>query len=136
MFIVSNLNQSLLSELTTGIVILDSSLRVKFINSSALTILDTTEKSSLKQKLDQIFFEEPESLDSFKEALNQKRSFTKTDAVLNLKRGSKVLCTYVHPFADEKETGLLLEIINKEASSELIERYRMRTNEQSLTGFC
>lgn len=128
---MSNLNQSLLSELTTGIVILDSSLRVKFINSSALTILDTTEKSSLKQKLDQIFFEEPESLDSFTEALNQKRSFTKTDAVLNLKRGSKVLCTYiVHPFTDEKETGLLLEIINKEASSELIERYRMRTNQQ------
>jgi two-component system nitrogen regulation sensor histidine kinase GlnL len=117
---VSNLNQSLLSELTTGIVILDTSLRVKFINSSALNILDTTEKTSLKQKLDQIFFEEPESLHSFQEALDQKRSFTKTDAVLNLKRGTKVLCTYiVHPFTDDKETGLLIEIINKEASSEL-----------------
>ena len=69
---MSNLNQSLLSELTTGIVILDTSLRVKFINSSALTILDTTEKTSLKQKLDQIFFEEPESLNSFQEALDQK----------------------------------------------------------------
>ncbi|MFL2707149.1 MAG: nitrogen regulation protein NR(II) [Gammaproteobacteria bacterium] len=128
---MSNLNQSLLSELNTGIVILDSSLRVKFINSSALTILDTTEKSALRQKIDQIFFEEPESLNSLQESIDQKRSFTKTDAILNLKRGNKVLCTYiVHPFSDNEGAGLLLEVINKEASSELIERYRMRANQQ------
>ena len=125
------MNQSLLSELNTGIVILDTSLRVKFINSSALTILDTTEKTSIGQKIDQLFFEEPEGLDGFQESIEQKRSFTKTDAILNLKRGTKVLCTYiVHPFSENEDTGLLLEIINKEASSELIERYRMRANQQ------
>ena len=128
---MSNLNQSLLSELNTGIVILDTSLRVKFINSSALTILDTTEKTSLGQKIDQIFYEEPESLDGLQESIDQKRSFTKTDAILNLKRGNKVLCTYiVHPFTDNEDAGLLLEIVNKEASSELIERYRMKANQQ------
>ena len=125
------MNQSLLSELNTGIVILDTSLRVKFINSSALTILDTTEKTSIGQRIDQLFFEEPEGLDGFEESIEQKRSFTKTDAILNLKRGTKVLCTYiVHPFSENEDTGLLLEIINKEASSELIERYRMRANQQ------
>ena len=128
---MSNLNQSLLSELTTGIVILDTSLKIKFINSSALGILDTTERNSVKQEIDQIFFEEPESVSSFREALEKKHSFTKTDAILNLKRGGKVLCTYiVHPLSDENEPGLLLEIINKEASSELIERYRMKANQQ------
>jgi len=125
------LDKSLLLELNTGIVILDTSLRVKFINPSALSILDTSEKASLGQKIDQLFFEEPESLDSFQDSINEKRSFTKTDAILNLKRGNKVLCTYiVHPFNNYEENGLLLEIINKEASSELIERYRMRTNQQ------
>ena len=128
---MSNLNQSLLSELNTGIIILDLSLKVKFINSSALTILDTTEKTSIGQKIDQLFFETPEGVDAFIESIDQKRSFTKTDAVLNLKRGTKVLCTYiVHPIMDNNENGLLLEIINKEASSELIERYRMRANQQ------
>ena len=58
MRIAGNLNQSLLSELNTGIVILDTSLRVKFINSSALTILDTTEKTSIGQKIDQLFFDQ------------------------------------------------------------------------------
>ena len=87
---MSNLNQSLLSELNTGIIILDLSLKVKFINSSALTILDTTEKTSIGQKIDQLFFETPEGVDAFIESIDQKRSFTKTDAVLNLKRGTKV----------------------------------------------
>ena len=125
------MNQSLLYELNTGIIILDKSLKVKFINPSAITILDSSEKSCLGQKLDQIFYEEPESLVDFQESIDEKRSFTKTDAVLNLKKGSKVLCTYiVHPLSDSEEPGLLLEIINKEASSELIERYRMRANQQ------
>lgn len=128
---MSNLNQSLLSELNTGIVILDTALRVKFINASALTILDTTEKMSMGQKIDQLFYEDPVSFEDFNESIEQKRSFTKTDAVLNLKKGSKVLCTYIaHPLRDNNENGLLLEIINKEASSELIERYRMRANQQ------
>jgi two-component system nitrogen regulation sensor histidine kinase GlnL len=96
---VGKLDKSLLLELNTGIVILDTSLRVKFINPSALSILDTSEKASLGQKIDQLFFEEPESLDSFQDSIDEKRSFTKTDAILNLKRGNKVLCTYiVHPF--------------------------------------
>ena len=125
------MNISFLSELSTGIVILDDSLEIIFINSSALSILDTTEKNSIGNTIDQIFYEEPESFDDFQESIDEKRSFTKTDAILNLKRGNKVLCTYiVHPFIDDKETGLLLEIINKEASSELIERYRMRANQQ------
>tara|TARA_B100001057_G_scaffold281478_1_gene281825 strand:- start:243 stop:1346 length:1104 start_codon:yes stop_codon:yes gene_type:complete len=128
---VNKLNQSLLSELNTGIIILDASLKVKFINPSALTILDTTEKTSIGQKIDRLFYEEPESFEDFQESLDQKRSFTKTDAVLNLKKGSTVLCTYiVHPLNEGEETGLLLEIINKEASSELIERYRMKANQQ------
>ena len=125
------MNQSLLSELNTGIIILDTSLKVKFINSSATTILDTTEKSSIGLKIDQLFYEEPESFDDFQESIDEKRSFTKTDAVLNLKRGNTVLCTYiVHPFNNSEGAGLLMEIINKEASSELIERYRMRANQQ------
>jgi len=128
---LSNLNHSFLSELTTGIVILDASLKIKYINPSALSTLDTTEKNCVSQEIDQIFFEDPESVSSFRDALEKKHSFTKTDAVLNLKRGGKILCTYiVHPLSDENEPGLLLEIVNKEASSELVERYRMKTNQQ------
>ena len=125
------MNISFLSELSTGIVILDVSLEIIFINSSALSILDTTEKNSIGNTIDQIFYEEPESINDFVGALELNRNFTKTDTVLNLKKGKKVFCTYiVHSIENNNEKGLMLEIIDKESSSELIERYRMKTNQQ------
>ena len=125
------MNISFLSELSTGIVILDGSLEIIFINSSALSILDTTEKNSIGSTIDQIFYEEPESINDFVGALELNRNFTKTDTVLNLKKGKKVFCTYlVHSIENNNEKGLMLEIIDKESSSELIERYRMKTNQQ------
>ena len=125
------MNISFLSELSTGIVILDDSLEIIFINASALSILDTTEKNSIGNTIDQIFYEEPESINDFVGALELNRNFTKTDTVLNLKKGKKVFCTYlVHSIENNNEKGLMLEIIDKESSSELIERYRMKTNLQ------
>ena len=115
------MNISFLSELSTGIVILDGSLEIIFINSSALSILDTTEKNSIGNTIDQIFYEEPESINDFVGALELNRNFTKTDTVLNLKKGKKVFCTYlVHSIENNNEKGLMLEIIDKESSSELI----------------
>ena len=98
------MNISFLSELSTGIVILDDSLEIIFINSSALSILDTTEKNSVGNTIDQIFYEEPESINDFVGALELNRNFTKTDTVLNLKKGKKVFCTYlVHSIENNNE---------------------------------
>ena len=77
------------------------------------------------------FFEVPESVDAFIESIEQKRSFTKTDAILNLKRGHKVLCTYiVHPLSDndenKKEIELYLENLNKNLSSvEKVKKFKL-----------
>ena len=120
-----------LSELNTGILIVDNSLNVISINASALSFLDTSEISAVGTKIDQIFYEEPDSLINFKDSLKEHRGFTKTDALLHLKKGKKVLCNYsVHPISGKSKEGLLIEIIDKEASSELIERYRMQSNQQ------
>ena len=120
-----------LSELNTGIIIVDNSLNVISVNASALSFLDTSEMIAVGTKIDQLFYEEPDSLKSFQDSLKEHRGFTKTDALLHLKKGKKVLCNYsVHPISGESEEGLLIEIIDKEASSELIERYRMQSNQQ------
>jgi len=128
---VKTLRDSYLAELNTGIIILDNSLRVVSINSSALSILDTSEMSAVGNKIDQIFYEEPDSFKRFSSSLSEHRGFTKTDALLHLKQGRKALCDYsVHPISEESQEGLLIEIINKETTSELIERYRMQSNQQ------
>jgi len=123
--------KTFLSELNTGIIILDRSLKVVSINPSALSFLDTSEMLSIGNKIDQIFYEEPDNLKSFEGSLKEHRGFTKTDALLHLKKGKKVLCNYsIHPISEGSQDGLLIEITNKEASSELIERYRMQSNQQ------
>ena len=128
---VDKFKKTFLSELNTGIIILDRSLKVVFINPSALSFLDTSEMLSIGNKIDQVFYEEPDNLKSFEGSLKEHRGFTKTDALLHLKKGKKVLCNYsIHPISEGSQDGLLIEITNKEASSELIERYRMQSNQQ------
>ena len=128
---VDKFKKTFLSELNTGIIILDRSLKVVSINPSALSFLDTSEMLSIGNKIDQIFYEEPDNLKSFEKSLKEHRGYTKTDALLHLKKGKKVLCNYsIHPISEGSQDGLLIEITNKEASSELIERYRMQSNQQ------
>ena len=128
---VDKFKKTFLSELNTGIIILDRSLKVISINPSALSFLDTSEMLSIGSKIDQVFYEEPDNLKSFEGSLKEHRGFTKTDALLHLKKGKKVLCNYsIHPISEGSQDGLLIEITNKEASSELIERYRMQSNQQ------
>ena len=128
---VDKFKKTFLSELNTGIIILDHSLKVVFINPSALSFLDTSEMLSIGNKIDQVFYEEPDNLKNFEGSLKEHRGFTKTDALLHLKKGKKVLCNYsIHPISEGSQDGLLIEITNKEASSELIERYRMQSNQQ------
>ena len=128
---VDKFKKTFLSELNTGIIILDRSLKVVSINPSALSFLNTSEMLSIGNKIDQVFYEEPDNLKNFEGSLKEHRGFTKTDALLHLKKGKKVLCNYsIHPISEGSQDGLLIEITNKEASSELIERYRMQSNQQ------
>ena len=122
---MDKLNKTYLTELNTGIVILDSSLRVLEINPSAMSFLDVSELASLGNDIDQIFYEEPDNKKALMNSMREHRGFTKTDALLHLKKGGEVLCDYsVHPITQGSDSLLLIELINKESSSELKERYR------------
>jgi Signal transduction histidine kinase, nitrogen specific len=96
-----------------------------------MSFLDVSELASLGNNIDQLFYEEPDNKKALMNSLNEHRGFTKTDAILYLKKGDKVLCDYsVHPITQGSYSVLLIEIINKESSSELKERYRMKSNQQ------
>ena len=117
---MDNLNKKYLLELNTGILILDSSLKVVEINPSAMSFLDISESASLGNNIDQLFYEEPDNKKALINSLKEHRGYTKTDALLHLKKGDKVLCDYsVHPITQGSDSVLLIEIINKESSSEL-----------------
>ena len=134
---LNQLNHFLFTELTTGILVLDSSLSIKLINSSAESFLDSSLKSTIGKKITDLFHEEPDSLENFENCLEKNRDFKKIDAILHLRKGRTLLCDYtLRPFSngDFKEC-LIMEIVGKENASEIKERHRMKTNQEITTEF-
>ena len=98
-------NRHYLDELKTGILLLDGSLKVKYLNSSAQSMLETSLKASKNKGLE-------ENLDKFLDSLNNKTDFAKLDALLFIKGGKKLLCDYhIQSFEDNLiGEGFILEI--------------------------
>ena len=134
---MENKTNNYLEELSTGIVVLDESMRIKYLNSSAQSMLDHSLKSSLEMKLNEIFFEEPDNFHNFKSCLVDKREFAKRDALLFLKGGKKLLCDYhIRPFTNTSlEKGLIVEIVNKVYSNKIKEGIRTKTNQEVTSSF-
>ena len=107
------------------------------MNASAENFLDTSSRSALNKNISDIFFEEPDGLLAFRNCLKNKNNYTKIDAELFLKRGERFKCDYtVHPFTNKEiANGLLLELINRENSTDIKESHRMQTNQQITAEF-
>lgn len=131
------IEQNPLNELSTGVIILDKNLKVTLVNTSALSMLDITKRLSIDLPIKNIFYEEPENINIFRECLREKRSYAKVDAILHLKDNQTLLCDYqLTPTTNGNEEDLLLvEIVSKEFSSEIKERLRNQTNQKITTDF-
>ena len=134
---MEKLAKNYISELSTGVLVLDKSLSIQYLNSSAQSMLDISLKASRKKQLNKIFYEQPDSLQNFKSCLTDNRDFAKADALLFLKGGKKLLCDYhVHPFSNlSLGEGLIVEIMNKEYSNEIKDRLRTQTNQEVTSAF-
>ena len=126
-----------LDELNTAVLLLDNSLKIKYLNSSAQSILDTSLKASKDKDLKELFFEQSEDFDSFLSNLKNKRDFAKVDALLFIKGGKKLLCDYhIKSFSDKSiGEGFIFEIINRDYSHEIRERLRSQTNQEVTSAF-
>ncbi len=121
-----------ITDLNTGVIVLDKSLCIKYLNSSAESMLDTSSKTVVDKPLSNLFYEEPDNLKIFKDCLKKKENFFKVDTFLLLKANKKILCDYyLHPLSNDRvKNGLLLEIISKEFSSEIRDQHRRQTNQE------
>lgn len=126
-----------ISELNTGVVILDKFMGIQYLNSSALSMLDTNLKTSKKKKLNEIFYEEPDSFQNFKSCIAENRNFAKVDALLFMKGGKQLLCDYhIQPFSNASlGEGLIVEIIDKKHLHEIKERLRVQSNQEVTSAF-
>ena len=126
-----------ITDLSTGVIVLDKNLCIKYLNSSAENILDTSSRTILDKPLSNLFYEEPDNSKIFKDCLKKRENFFKVDTLLLLKGNKKILCDYhLHPLSNDRiKGGLLLEIISKEYSSEIRDRYRRQTNQEITNAF-
>ena len=126
-----------ITDLSTGVIVLDKTLCIKYLNSSAESIFDTSSSAILDQPLINLFYEEPDNSKIFKDCLKKRENFFKVDTLLLLKGNKKILCDYhLHPLSNDRiKGGLLLEIINKEYSSEIRDRLRRQTNQEITNAF-
>ncbi len=134
---MEKIDRNYLNELKTGVLLLDKFLKIKYLNSSAQSLLDTSFKSSKDKKLQELFFEESKDFDNFLENLNDKTAFSKVDTLLFIKGGKKLLCDYhIQSFKDDLiGEGFILEIIDKDYSHEVRERIRSQTNQEVTSAF-
>lgn len=121
-----------LDELKAGVLLLDNSLKVKYLNASAQSILDISLKASKNKNLEDLFFEEPDKSNKFLSDIKNKEAFSKVDALLILKGGKKILCDYHIQILPE---GFILEIVSKDYSYEIRERLRIQANQEVTSAF-
>ena len=134
---MDNLVKNYITELNTGILVLDESLRIQYLNTSAQSMLDTSLKASRKKELKELFYEEPDSYQNFESCLNDQSNFAKVDALLFVRGGRRLSCDYhIQPFSNQPlGEGLIIEIINKEYSHQIRERHRSQTNQEVTSAF-
>ena len=62
-----------ITDLSTGVIVLDKTLCIKYLNSSAESIFDTSSSAILDQPLINLFYEEPDNSKIFKDCLKRER---------------------------------------------------------------
>lgn len=132
---LDNVHKRLLDNLKTGVVLLDSELRLKYINMEAEHLLAVSDTKANNQFIGDLFLDAEEDIQDMRIALEKNISITKRMTELHLKHERSILVDYtINPFEDEGELSALLELSSLEHSQrinqeELLSSARATTRE-------
>lgn len=102
--------KSILDHLNIAVIVVDSNLRLKHINTAAEMLLAVSQAKVLETPLLHYFRESDASTDSFRLALKNGDQFTKRRALWQLHNGQQLTVDYtVTPLPDQD--GVLIEIV-------------------------
>lgn len=122
---LDNVHKRLLDNLKTGVVLLDSKLRLRYLNMSAELLLEISDNKANNTFIGEVLLGAEDDIQEMSEAMEQSRSHTKRSAEFGLKNGKSILVDYtINPFEEKGEILALLELnslehaqrINQEAS--------------------
>lgn len=105
----SSFFQLLFDSMHTAIVLLDKTLRVRYLNPAAESLLQVSASRYIGTELDHVFSEYGHTPEGVEKALKSEQTFTKRRTTLNLPTGDIVVDYTVTPIADADQ-GMLMEI--------------------------
>lgn len=110
-----HLQRLLLEHLTTATLLLDSELRLAYMNPAAEILLTTSGQRSYGHFISELFTESPEALTSLRQAVEAAQPFTKREVSLTSTSGHAQIVAYaVTPLVADGKTMLLLEVLPRE----------------------
>ena len=109
--ITQTMQEQILENLTTAVLVFDENLKVRFLNSAAESSLAISDRRVQGFHIGELFREEPSALYDIKEALHTGSCFNKREAVLQLANGQTLTADYsVTPLVNSDEHHLLMEL--------------------------
>ncbi len=102
--------KTILDSLTTAIIIVDSSLRIQYLNPAAESLLETSLLRVRQVKLASLLVETDQALDTLTAAVDTGQTYTRREAEFILAAGHRLTVDYsVSPYGTESD-HLLMEI--------------------------
>ena len=126
------LQRLLIENLTTATLLLNSRLRLEYMNPAAEMLLAVSGQRSHGQFISELFTESPEALAALRQAVEEAHPFTKREATLTSATGQSLTVDYaVTPVLTRQETLLLLEVLPRDRllrlpCQQLVHRQRRR----------
>lgn len=115
MMINDALHRLLLDNLTTATLLLNSELRLEYMNPAAEMLLAVSGQRSHGQFISELFTESSEALGALRQAVEQGHPFNKREAVVTSIAGQTLTVDYaVTPLLSGGETLLLLEVLPRD----------------------
>ena len=105
------MQDKILENLTTAVLVFDQNLRVRTMNPAAEVTLAVSDRQVHGLRIDELFREDSASLESIKSALETGACYNKREARLLLINGSALTADYsITPITNSGETSLLMEL--------------------------
>src|SRR5690606_10388409 len=107
--------RQILDNLTTAVLLLDDRLHASYMNPAAEMLLEVSGQRVIGQRLDNLFSDSVESLQSLRNTVINGHPFTKREAQLNLSNGQTLVADYsVTPITAMERNWVLLELLPRD----------------------
>jgi len=125
---LDNVHKRLLDNLKTGVLLLDSELRLLYLNMEAESLLDISDSKANQHYIGDVLMNAKDDVAEMRNAIENNVSFTKRAAELTIKHGKTLLADYtINPVADNGNIQAILEINSLEHSHRITQEESLQT---------